>query len=80
VKIGAQVVEKLGPGGAFGEAALVDQSTRLATAVAETDCSLLPISRKAFLALVQMSPGFAESMLSSLAERLRLLTSRAGLK
>jgi len=76
VKIGEQVVERLGPGGVFGEAALVDQSTRLATAVAETDCSLLPVSRNAFLALVKMSPGFAESMLSSLAKRLRFLTSR----
>jgi CRP/FNR family cyclic AMP-dependent transcriptional regulator len=79
VKIGEQVVERLGPGGVFGEAALVDQSTRLATAVAETDCALLPISRNAFLALVKMSPGFAESMLTSLARRLRFLTSRAKL-
>jgi len=77
VKIGEQVVERLGPGGVFGEAALVDQSTRLATAVAESDCALLPVSRNAFLALVKMSPGFAESMLSSLAKRLRFLTSRA---
>ncbi len=77
VKIGEQVVERLGPGGVFGEAALVDQSTRLASAVAETDCALLPISRNAFLALVKMSPGFAESMLNSLARRLRFLTSRA---
>ena len=77
VKIGEQVVERLGPGGVFGEAALVDQSTRLATAVAETDCALLPVSRNAFLALVKMSPGFAESMLSSLAKRLRFLTARA---
>jgi CRP-like cAMP-binding protein len=76
VKIGEQVVERLGPGGVFGEAALVDQSTRLATAVAETDCALLPVSRNAFLALVKMSPGFAESMLTSLAKRLRFLTSR----
>ena len=76
VKIGDQVVEKLGPGGAFGEAALVEQSTRLASAIAETDCTLLPIRRPAFLALVKMSPGFAESMLGSLAERLRFLTAR----
>jgi CRP-like cAMP-binding protein len=76
VSIGEQVVERLAPGGVFGEAALVDQSTRLATAVAETDCALLPISRNAFLALVKMSPGFAESMLTSLARRLRFLTSR----
>lgn len=77
VKIGDQVVERLGPGGVFGEAALVDQSTRLATAVADGDCALLPVSRNAFLALVKMSPGFAESMLSSLAKRLRFLTARA---
>jgi len=77
VKIGEQVVERLGPGGVFGEAALVDQSTRLATAVADSDCALLPISRNAFMALVKMSPGVSESMLSSLAGRLCFLTSRA---
>jgi CRP-like cAMP-binding protein len=76
VKIGEHIVERLGPGGAFGEAALVAKSTRLASAVALTDCALLPITRNAFLGLVKTSPGFTESMLSSLAERLRFLTSR----
>jgi CRP-like cAMP-binding protein len=76
VSIGGRVVERLGPGGAFGEAALVDQSPRLASAVAETDCELQPITRPAFLALVKLSPQFAHSMLSSLAERLRFLTAR----
>jgi len=76
VSIGGRVVERLGPGGVFGEAALVDQSTRLATAVAETDCELLPVTRQAFLALVQLSPEFAHSMLASLAARLRFLTER----
>jgi CRP-like cAMP-binding protein len=37
---------------------------------------VLPVTRNAFLALVKMSPGFAESMLSSLAGRLRYLTTR----
>lgn len=76
VDIGERVVERLGPGGVFGEAALLDQSPRLATVVAERDCAVLPVSRNAFLGLVKMSPGFAESMLSSLAGRLRYLTSR----
>ncbi|HEX7219051.1 MAG TPA: cyclic nucleotide-binding domain-containing protein, partial [Burkholderiales bacterium] len=76
ISIGGRVVERLGPGGAFGEAALVDQAPRLATAVAETDCELQPITRNAFLALVKVSPQFAYSMLSSLAERLRFLTAR----
>jgi CRP/FNR family cyclic AMP-dependent transcriptional regulator len=77
VMIGGRIVERLGPGGVFGEAALIDPSAqRLASVVAETDCSLLPISREAFLQLVKMSPEFAQSMLTSLAERLRFLTSR----
>jgi CRP/FNR family cyclic AMP-dependent transcriptional regulator len=76
VSIGGKLVERLGPGGAFGEAALVDQSARLATAVAETDCELQPITRAAFLALVKTNAQFAYGMLSSLAERLRFLTER----
>ena len=76
VTIGGRVVERLGPGGVFGEAALVDQSTRLASAVAESDCSLLAISRQAFMALVKLSPEFADTMLGSLAERMRFLTAR----
>jgi len=74
--MGGGVIERLGPGGVFGELALLDQAPRAASAVAETDCSLLPINRTAFLLLVKTSPEFAESLLGSLAERLRLLTSR----
>ena len=76
VSIGGGVVERLGPGGVFGELALIEQSPRLASVVAETDCSLLPINRTAFLLLVKTSPEFAESLLGSLAARLRLLTSK----
>ena len=77
ISIGGSVVERLGPGGVFGEAALVDAAaTRIADAAAETDVSLQPISRKAFLTLVKVSPEFAQTMLSSLAGRLRFLTSR----
>jgi len=73
---GGGVIERLGPGGAFGELALIEQTPRLASVVAETDCQLLPINRAAFLMLVKTSPEFASSLLGPLAERLRLLTSR----
>ena len=73
---GGGTVERLGPGGVFGEIALIEQTPRLASVVAETDCALLPINRAAFLQLVKNSPEFAESLIGSLAERLRLLTSR----
>lgn len=76
ISIGGRVVERLGPGGAFGEAALMAQTGRLATAVAETDCELQPITRKAFLALVKISPDFAHRILASLAARLGYLTER----
>ncbi len=76
VTIEGSMVERIGPGGVFGEAALLDQSTRLASVQAETDCALQPIGRTAFLELVKVSPAFAEKMLYGLAERLRLLTER----
>ena len=76
VQIGAKVVERLGPGGVFGELALLEQAPRLASAVAVTDCQLLPINRTAFLMLVKTNPAFAESLLASLAERLRVRTAK----
>ncbi|HYR36329.1 MAG TPA: cyclic nucleotide-binding domain-containing protein [Burkholderiales bacterium] len=77
IAIGGRIVERLGAGGVFGEAAFVDATaTRIADAVAETDVSLQPINRKAFLALVKMSPAFGQTMLGSLAARLRFLTAR----
>lgn len=76
ISIGGRVVERLGPGGVFGELALIEQQPRLASVSAETDCSLQPVNRAAFLALVESSPEFAALMLTKLAERLRNLTSR----
>jgi CRP/FNR family transcriptional regulator, cyclic AMP receptor protein len=76
VYVGGDVVEKIGPGGAFGELALVDQPTRLASVMAETDCELQPISRNAFLAMVKTSPDFAASLLSALSERLKSITEK----
>ena len=76
ISIGGRVVERLGPGGVFGEAALVEGSTRLANAAAETYTELLPITRNAFVELIKFSPDFAKAMLTSLSERLRFLTAR----
>ena len=76
VSIDGVMVERLGPGGVFGESALIETAPRMASVAAETDCSVLPISRPAFQLLVKTSPEFAGSLLGSLAERLRLLTAR----
>ena len=71
ISIRGAVVERVGPGGIFGEMALVDQSPRAANAAAETDCSLLAINRNVFLSLVKSEPAFGIALLSAMAERLR---------
>ena len=71
ISIRGAVVERVGPGGIFGEMALVDQSPRAANAAAETDCSLLAINRNVFLSLVKSEPAFGIALLAAMAERLR---------
>lgn len=73
IALGDRVVERVGPGGMFGEMALVDRSARAATATAETDCSLLAINRNDFLNLVQAKPVFGASLLKSIAGRMQQL-------
>jgi CRP/FNR family transcriptional regulator, cyclic AMP receptor protein len=71
ISIRGAVVDRVGPGGMFGEMALIDQSPRAANAVAETDCALLAINRNVFLNLVKSEPSFGIALLSAMAERLR---------
>jgi CRP/FNR family transcriptional regulator, cyclic AMP receptor protein len=66
-----KVVEKLGPGGIFGEMALIDGAPRAATAIAKTACEVAPITEKTFLFLVHETPFFAISVMRALAERLQ---------
>jgi len=76
ISIKGGLVGRAGPGGVFGEMALVDQSVRAATAMAEADCSLLAINRATFLQLVKTSPAFGASLLAGLAERAKDMAVR----
>lgn len=76
VTIQGKLVQRVGPGGIFGEVALVDQATRTATAVTETDCALIAINRAIFVNLVQRNPDFGAALLSAVAERVRFVASR----
>jgi len=69
IRIGETVVEKVGTGGVFGEMSLVDREPRLASAVAETECVLLAMSRHMFLHLVKTSPKFGAALLKAVGER-----------
>ena len=74
ISIGDKVVERVGGGGVFGEMAMVDNSSRAASAVAEADSTLMMIKRDDFLTLVKAKPEFGASILRTIAERIRALT------
>ena len=76
ISIEGKIVEKVGPGGIFGEMALVNQKSRVATATADTECSLLQINRNELMDLVKTKPGFTMSLLRALAHRLRFMISK----
>jgi CRP/FNR family transcriptional regulator, cyclic AMP receptor protein len=76
ISVGDSVVERVGPGGMFGEMALVDRSARAASASAETDCTLLAINRTDFLMLVKARPAFGASLLKSIAVRMQQLAQQ----
>jgi CRP/FNR family transcriptional regulator, cyclic AMP receptor protein len=71
LRIGDTALETVGPGGIFGELALVDPAPRSATAVAGVDCSLARIDQEAFSALVRRVPGLALEVMQVMARRLR---------
>jgi CRP/FNR family transcriptional regulator, cyclic AMP receptor protein len=76
ISIGSRVVERVGPGGIFGEMALVDRAARAANAIAETQCSLIAVGRNDFIALVKAKPVFGALLLKSLAERMQYLAQQ----
>ena len=76
ISLGDRVVERVGPGGIFGEMALVDRSARAATVIAESDCSLIAIGRNDFIALVKAKPVFGALLLKALAQRMQYLAQQ----
>ncbi len=66
-----RVLEQVGPGGMFGEMALIDEGTRSAAALAAEASEVVVIDRDLFAALVREEPGFALAVMRVLAQRLR---------
>jgi CRP-like cAMP-binding protein len=63
-------VATLGPGGYFGEVALLESVTRTASVVAKTDVSLQVIDRRGFNTLLDDLPALNRAILHGLASRL----------
>jgi CRP/FNR family transcriptional regulator, cyclic AMP receptor protein len=71
LSINGDVVETLSPGGLFGEMAVIDREPRSASAVAESDATLVAIDKRRFWFLVQETPYFAEIVMRVMSHRLR---------
>ena len=71
IKVGDKTVETVSVDEFFGEMALIDGGIRSATAVAKTDCALVPINEKQFLFMIQETPFFALLVMRTLTARLR---------
>jgi CRP-like cAMP-binding protein len=71
VMAGVSLIETIGPGGIFGEMALIDKSPRSASVVARTDCRLVPIDEIRFMQHVHRTPFFALQVMRIMTERLR---------
>jgi CRP-like cAMP-binding protein len=71
IRRGGQVLDRHGPGGVFGEMAIIERAPRSASAVAATDCKVVPIDERRFLYLIQHTPFFAIQIMRVMSERLR---------
>jgi len=70
--IDGRVVEYLGPGGIFGETAMLGKVRRGASVTAETDGAWLPLTKADFLKVVAANPAIGVALLRSMSERIRV--------
>lgn len=71
LRVHGKTVETVEVDGFFGEMAVIEAGTRSATAIAKTDCTLMPINTKRFEFMVHEIPFFAVNVMKELTRRLR---------
>ena len=70
VSVGGQEVGRLGPGDYFGEIALIADSDRTATVIAETELRCYGLTRWEFRPLVETNASVAWKLLEAVAKKL----------
>jgi CRP/FNR family cyclic AMP-dependent transcriptional regulator len=70
-------VATLGPGGHFGELALLDRRPRSASVESETAMDLLVLSQRQFNSILTTVPSISRKLLAAMANRLREADARA---
>lgn len=73
VRRNGKKVASLGPGAVVGELSLLDHGPRTASVVADTDCTVLVISQRQFLGVIDAIPALSHKLLATLAGRIREL-------
>lgn len=73
VRRNGKKVATLGPGAVVGELSLLDHGPRTASVVADTDCTVLVISQRQFLGVIDAIPALSHKLLATLAGRIREL-------
>jgi len=71
VRRNGRKVATLGPGDVVGELSLLDHGPRTATAVCETECTLLVIDQRRFLGVLDDVPAISHKLMARLASRIR---------
>ena len=66
-----RLMETAEAGALLGEMAMIEDSTRSASVIAKSDCTLLPVERKRFNFMIQQTPNFALHVMRVIANRLR---------
>ena len=76
VEVHGQAVSKIGPGGSFGEIALIDRRPRTATVTAESDVKSYGLPVFVFRPFVEARPQVAWKLLEAMADRVVTAESR----
>ena len=76
ITVGGEERGSYGPGGYFGEIALIDSGARSATIIADTELRCYGITSWEFRPLVESNASMAWKLLETLAKRLRAAQQR----
>lgn len=76
VRRNGRKVATMGPGGTVGELSLLDKGPRTASVICDTDCTVLVLSAREFIGVLDDVPGLAHKVLASLAARIRDLDAK----
>ena len=71
IVIRGRVIEEIGPGGIFGEMALIDSQPRTADALAAVASKIAKVDADRFMYLAKLNPYFSLDVLRVTVERLR---------